>query len=130
MENVGGKFVKILTNGRKKKSRFFAAFLLVGDFFPKFRKLPPEVVCRVSSDISVIPREAIGLKPPASHGVAGDVAVLIPRKEELPSVPAGGKLSREAALGEQVEQGDDGGEVRIHFLGPFWFGGFSVPFCL
>ena len=73
-----------------------------------------ETVHRVAGDIALIPREAVGLKPSASGGVAGDVSVLKPREEKLPAIAAGVKLSGEAVIGKVVEELDGGGEVVIH----------------
>lgn len=71
---------------------------------------------RVAGDIAIIPREAVGLKLSKGSRVAGDVAVLIPRKAELPAIAAGVKRGGETALGEEVKQGNGGGEVVIHLI--------------
>jgi hypothetical protein len=73
-----------------------------------------ETVHCVASDIALIPREAVGLKPSASGGVAGDVSALKPRKEKLPAIAAGVKLSGEAVVGEVVQKLNDSGEVVRH----------------
>ena len=73
-----------------------------------------EALRRVAGDVAIIPGEAVGLKLSKGSRVAGDVAVLIPREAELPPVAASVERSGETALGEQVKQGNDGGEVVIH----------------
>jgi hypothetical protein len=73
-----------------------------------------ETVHCVASDIVAIPREAVGLKPSASGGVAGDVSALKPRKEELPAITASVKLSGETVLCKVVQQLNDGNKMAIH----------------
>ena len=81
-----------------------------------------EALGGVSGDIALVPREAVGLKPAASTGIAGNVSALKPREDKPPAVKAGLKLSREASIGEGVKQGNGGDEVVIHVMAflVFW----------